>query len=141
MGDNSQFQYGQDPAGYRATPTIDNPQYQPYYGEDFVPEEVQRWNWGAFMYSFIWGMGNRAYMSLLVFVPLLGAAWPFVCGAIGNQWAWKSGHFKDLGTFLAVQETWNRAGFVGFIVMLITMFLSIMLFIIIFSVIGWRYFS
>jgi hypothetical protein len=82
-----------------------------------VPPEIRKWNWGAFMFNMFWGIGNKSYLALLCLIPCFGwFVWPFVCGALGNQWAWKTGEFKDVEQFMAVQRTWNRAGFVCFIV-------------------------
>ncbi|MDR2157133.1 MAG: hypothetical protein LBO81_05080 [Clostridiales Family XIII bacterium] len=110
--------------------------YNPYVAE--VPPEIKKWNWGAFMYSFMWGIGNHAYLALICLIPCFGTfVWPFVCGAIGNQWAWKSGEFKDVETFLAVQKTWSRAGIVGFIIVVG----FTLLYIILIAVIGSSLFS
>ncbi|MDR3072138.1 MAG: hypothetical protein LBU41_01455 [Clostridiales Family XIII bacterium] len=101
-----------------------------------MPPQVHKWNWGAFMYTYIWGVGNRAYLTLLCLVPLLNLVWPFVCGALGNQWAWKSGHFKDLKTFEATQETWNRAGFVAFLIAIAGLAILIVTLIVMVSIFG-----
>ncbi len=33
-----------------------------------VPKEIQGWNWGAFGFSWIWGIGNKVYIALLIIV-------------------------------------------------------------------------
>ena len=30
-----------------------------------VPQEVKGWNWGAFMFNVMWGIGNKTYLPLL----------------------------------------------------------------------------
>ncbi len=90
-----------------------NPNY------DIVPAEIKKWNWGAFMFNAFWGIGNSAYMALLALIPYFNFIWVFVCGAKGNEWAWKSGQFKSVDEFLTVQRTWNKAGYVYFIIMII----------------------
>jgi hypothetical protein len=100
---------GYDPNG----PATYAPVHNPYVNE--IPAEVRKWNWGAFALNVFWGIGNHAYLSLLCLIPYFNFVWMFICGAMGNRWAWKSGEFKDLETFLAVQKTWNRAGIVAFI--------------------------
>ncbi|QPQ24674.1 MULTISPECIES: hypothetical protein [Lonsdalea] len=40
-----------------------------------VPREVKGWNWGAFMFNIVWGVGNKTYLPLLCFVPLLNIVW------------------------------------------------------------------
>ncbi|MFV0412645.1 MAG: hypothetical protein ACK5L3_05135 [Oscillospiraceae bacterium] len=100
--------------------------YQGQYGGG-VPEEIKKWNWGAFMFNVYWGIGNRAYMALLCFVPLLNIVWPFICGIKGNEWAWEAGNYTDVATFRAVQDTWNRAGKIGFFIALgLTVFIVVM---------------
>ena len=86
---------------------------------DYVPSEIKKWNWGAFTFSIFWGIGNYNYLPLLCLIPFFNFIWIFVCGAKGNEWAWKSGKFNNVEDFLAVQETWSRAGFVSFIISLI----------------------
>ncbi|MBV7391096.1 MULTISPECIES: ribonuclease G [Enterococcus] len=84
-----------------------------------VPQEVKGWNWGAFMYNIMWGIGNKTYLPLLCLIPLFNLVWIFICGFKGNEWAWQKGDYKDVETFLAVQKTWSRAGLVQFIVAII----------------------
>lgn len=103
-----------------------------HYDPNFVPEEVKGWNWGAFVFNIGWGIGNKAYLALLCLIPGLNIIWVFVCGAKGNEWAWKSGQYQDVATFKAVQETWNRAGLVMFginiALMLIMLFFMVIMF-------------
>lgn len=85
-----------------------------------VPEEVKGWNWGAFMYSILWGFGNKSYLPLLMLIPVFNIVWVFVVGLKGNEWAWKNGNYSDVATFNAVQATWNRAGFMMFMLVVIS---------------------
>ncbi|WP_379945753.1 ribonuclease G [Enterococcus devriesei] len=84
-----------------------------------IPQEIKGWNWGAFMYNVMWGIGNKTYLPLLCLVPIFNIVWIFVCGFKGNEWAWQKGDYEDVETFLAVQKTWNRAGLVNFIISII----------------------
>lgn len=88
-----------------------------------IPKEIKKWNWGAFQFSAFWGIGNKTYLPLLALIPIFNFIWMFVCGFKGNQWAWKKYEDKDLNTFLKVQETWNRAGFWGFIISILSFIL------------------
>ena len=81
-----------------------------------VPPEIKKWNWGAFTFNIVWGIGNYTYLPLLCLIPIINIIWIFVCGFKGNEWAWKSGKFTNIEDFLATQETWSRAGFIYFIV-------------------------
>lgn len=82
--------------------------------EDETP--IKGWNWGAFMFNWVWGIGNGTYWPLLTFVPFLSIIWPFVCAIKGNEWAYMSGQFKSVSEFNAVQKSWNKAGLVSFAV-------------------------
>lgn len=87
--------------------------------DDSKINEIKGWNWGAFAYNWMWGIGNKTYLPLLCLIPVFNLVWMFVCGAKGNEWAWRDGDYKDVETFKAVQRTWNRAGFVQFIVAIV----------------------
>ena len=98
------------------------------YSNQEVPQEIKKWNWGAFMYNIFWGIGNKCYLPLLCLVPILQIVWIFVCGAKGNEWAWKKGDYKNPEEFLLVQSTWSRAGFVAFIVVIVAILLEVLFF-------------
>ena len=55
-----------------------------------VPPELDRWNWGAFFLTWIWGIGNNTFIALLMFVPVVNMVMPFVLGVKGSAWAWRN---------------------------------------------------
>jgi len=72
-----------------------------------IPPELNRWNWGAFLLNWIWGVGNGTFIALLVFVPFLGILiMPFVLGAKGSAWAWRNGRWDSVEHFKRVQRLW-----------------------------------
>lgn len=75
-----------------------------------VPPQVQGWNWGAFLLSWIWGIGNNALLALLVFVPFFGFVWWFVVGAKGSEWAWRNKRWDSVAHFQATQRRWAKWG-------------------------------
>lgn len=79
-------------------------------GADQIPVEATRWNWGAFLLTWIWGIGNQVWISLLMFIPFFNLIWWIVLGAKGSQWAWKKGHWKDVAHFKRVQRNWAIVG-------------------------------
>lgn len=93
-----------------------------------TPKEVRGWNWGAFMFNWIWGIGNKTYLPLLNLIPLVNIVWIFVTGFKGNEWAWQKSDYEDVETFKKVQESWNRAGLVQFIVYIIVLVLYFIFF-------------
>ena len=64
-----------------------------------IPPELDRWNWGAFLLNWIWGVGNNTYIALLTFVPFVGIVMPFVLGAKGSRWAWRNGRWDNVEHF------------------------------------------
>jgi hypothetical protein len=72
-----------------------------------VPAEIDRWNWGAFLLNWIWGVGNNTFIALLTFIPIFGiVVMPFVLGAKGSRWAWRNGRWDSLEHFKRTQRLW-----------------------------------
>ena len=88
-----------------------------------IPAEVDRWNWGAFLLTWIWGVGNGVLVSLLVFIPFFGILiMPFVLGAKGSAWAWRSRRWDSIEHFKQAQRAWaiwGAALWVGGIVLIV----------------------
>jgi hypothetical protein len=94
--------------------------------EAFVPIEILHWNWGAFLLTWIWGLGNKVYISLLSFVPIIGMFIPFLLGWKGNEWAWKNKKWENVEHFKKVQKKWL---FGGIVISLVGMIASVLVFI------------
>jgi len=91
-----------------------------------VPPGLGEWNWGGFLLTWIWGIGNNVWWSFLVFVPYLGAmVIPWVLAFKGNEWAWQNKRWESIEHFQKVQRTWTKWGF-G-ITIVATLLLAIML--------------
>lgn len=73
-----------------------------------VPAEVDKWNWGAFLLSWIWGIGNNTYIAFLMFVPFVNIVMPFVLGAKGSIWAWRNKRWESVEHFRRVQRKWSQ---------------------------------
>ena len=84
-----------------------------------IPPELDRWNWGAFLLNWIWGVGNNTYIALLMFVPFVGLVMPFVLGAKGSRWAWRNGRWDSVEHFKRVQRLWAIWGVVILICFLV----------------------
>jgi len=85
-----------------------------------IPPELDRWNWGAFLLNWIWGIGNNTYIALLTLVPFVGFVMPFVLGAKGSRWAWRNGRWDSVEHFRRVQRLWAIWGaviLVGFLLL------------------------
>jgi Cytochrome oxidase complex assembly protein 1 len=77
-----------------------------------IPAEIDRWNWGAFLLNWIWGVGNNTFIALLTFFPFVGLVMPFVLGAKGSRWAWRNGRWDSVEHFKRVQRLWAIWGVV-----------------------------
>ena len=77
-----------------------------------IPAEIKRWNWGAFLLNWIWGIGNQTYIALLALIPGFGFIWMLVLGAKGNAWAWRNGRWDSVEHFKRVQRRWAIWGLV-----------------------------
>lgn len=77
-----------------------------------IPKEVKRWNWGAFWLTWIWGIFNGVYISLLGLIPIINIFMSFYLGAKGNELAWKSRYWHREIDFLKEQKKWVIAGWI-----------------------------
>ena len=80
-----------------------------------IPQELDRWNWGAFFLNWIWGIGNATPIALLTFVPGLGFIMMFVLGLRGSRWAWRNKRWDGVEHFKRVQRKWAIAGLIVWI--------------------------
>lgn len=83
----------------------------------YVPNEIKGWNWGAFFFSWIWGICNGVYWPLVLIVvnliPTIGGVlsligW-IILGINGNEWAWKGKNWSSIDEFKRVQHKWAIA--------------------------------
>ena len=72
-----------------------------------VPAEIDRWNWGAMLLNWVWGIGNNTWIALLMFVPFANMVMPFVLGAKGSVWAWRNKRWDSIEHFKRVQRLWT----------------------------------
>ena len=77
-----------------------------------VPPELMGWNWGAFLLTWIWGVGNNVWLALiaLVPVPLVGLAMSIILGLKGNEWAWQNKRWDSIEQFRRTQRKWMYWG-------------------------------
>ncbi len=74
--------------------------------------ELDKWSWGAFFLTWIWGLGNRVYIALLVFVPGVNIIMLGVLGMNGNAWAWRARQWDNIEQFKRSQRKWAIAGLI-----------------------------
>ncbi len=85
-----------------------------------IPPEIKQWNWGALGLGWIWGIYHRVWISLLVFIPIVGFIFMFVLAYKGNEWAWKKEKYLSVEDFLARQKKWKPWGIAFFILILLS---------------------
>jgi hypothetical protein len=74
------------------------------------PEEIKRFNWGALLLSWVWGIRYGVWSAFLVFIPFVGWIVPLILGFKGNEWAYKKNPGFGVDKFLSSQRKWTIAG-------------------------------
>ncbi|KYH35528.1 hypothetical protein CLTEP_04670 [Clostridium tepidiprofundi DSM 19306] len=77
-----------------------------------VPANVNKWNWGAFWLTWIWGIFNKSYIALLSLLPILNFIMPFYLGFKGNELAWRNNEWYDVEELHKTQKKWSIAGWI-----------------------------
>lgn len=98
-----------------------------------VPDEIQGWNWGAFLLPGLWCLPNHVWIGLIAwadptFIISLGIPWltmAIILGVKGNEWAWKSRRWRSIAEFKAHQRAWAVVGFAIIILSLLAFLLII----------------
>jgi serine/threonine protein kinase len=97
-----------------------------------VPDEIQGWNWGAFLLPGLWCLTNHVWIGLLSWLDLsvitfgmTSAVMGVILGAKGNEWAWKSRRWSSVAAFKAHQRAWAIAAFIIWGVILLLVLLLI----------------
>jgi hypothetical protein len=91
---------------------------------------VRKWNWGAFLLSWIWGLGNKTYIALLCLIPVVNLVMIFILGARGSEWAWKNRKWESEGQFTRIQGLWTAFGlglYVGYTVALVLLIVALVI--------------
>lgn len=87
--------------------------------DSIIKKEVKKWNWGAFLLTFIWGVGNGVYVSLLAMIPGINLIMAVVLGIKGNEWAWRKNKCLTITEFKKQQRLWAKWGVVSIIIITI----------------------
>ena len=111
-----------DLPSYNTHSSSSEPQQQPAYQQPSsvtggVPDEIKKWNWGAFCFNWLWGVFNGVYWPLVLiivnFIPYVGSLISLACcivlGVNGSEWAWKAKSWSSVEEFKRVQHKWAVA--------------------------------
>lgn len=103
------------------------------YPYEVMPEECpleSRFNWGAFVFGFLWAVFNGMPWTILLWIIfgtvtvlledivhsdiqiICTLVLSFIFGFWGNRWAWKYKKWKSVKQFKLVQRRWKQAGFI-----------------------------
>lgn len=86
------------------------------FSQPELPNELRGWNWGAFFFTWIWGIGNNVLIALLALVPGIHLIMMIVLGVKGNEWAWQNKRWDSVDHFKRVQHRWAVVGVVLFVI-------------------------
>jgi len=78
--------------------------------EIVIPPGVKGWSWGAFFLTWVWGIGNRTWISFLTLIPYVGFVVAIMLGIKGREWAWRNKRWESLEHFQRVQKRWSFWG-------------------------------
>jgi hypothetical protein len=74
--------------------------------EAVLKVELTKWNWGAFLLTWIWGLSHGYPRSLLTWIPFYGLYEWYRLGRYGNKIAWATNRWKTVDAFRAAQRKW-----------------------------------
>ena len=92
---------------------------------ELVPDEVKKWNWGAFLLCPIWSVSNNVFIGLLSIIPFVGFVVAIILGAKGSDLAWQKKQWESIEHFQQVQRKWAIGGIVVAIPFTILLIISI----------------
>ena len=76
-------------------------------------DELDKFNWGAFLWTWIWALGHRAWVWALVgLIPIVGN---FVLGFKGNKLAWENGNYASKEELRQKERRWVWAYLIFFV--------------------------
>ncbi|MBV1921270.1 MAG: hypothetical protein KUG73_11355 [Pseudomonadales bacterium] len=71
------------------------------------PDGIKGWSWGAFILGWVWAIGNRTWVGLLVLIPYVGPIFSIILGIKGREWAWQNKRWDSIEHFNDVQAKWS----------------------------------
>lgn len=101
---------------------------------DMDPENLHSFNFGAFIFGWLWGICNGVYIALLTLVPAINLIMSIVLGVKGNEWAWeKQKSTTTPESFVQSQKRWSKAALIVLVISFALIILYILLFALLFS--------
>lgn len=111
------------------------------------PPDLNRWNWGAFAFSWLWAISHNLWLFVVIGfilwglgVGLIVGGSPFfyvtffgmvamgsVLGAAGNRMAWQARRFSGRDEFVECQQVWEAWAIVGAILWVLQVIAGVMM--------------
>ncbi len=76
------------------------------------PDDIKRWNWGAFGASWLWGLFNETFIALFGLIPGVNLIISIYLGAKGNELAWRNKRWTGKNEFWKAQKRWAKYGWI-----------------------------
>lgn len=103
---------------------IDNFGVENTYSQAEIDKELDKWNWGAFLCSWIWAVYHKIYWPLAIIIigciPYIGQVATIVLavylGFTGSAKAWASGRYANFDLFMLAQKKWAIVGVFLFVI-------------------------
>lgn len=90
-----------------------------------VPEEIKHWNWGAFIFGWIWGVANDVWIAFLTLIPVVNLVMMVYLGVKGNELAWRKRKWESVEKFHQSQKKWAVAVVVYLSLVLVICFVNV----------------
>ncbi len=116
---------------------VANKNMSAYANSISLSKELKKFNWGAFCFTWIWGIKNNVPVAMLGIVFLLAVlAKPIIgimlsilfsywLGKKGNELAWASGKYTNIKKFQVTQQKWSALGLIAIWVLLFIIVLAL----------------
>lgn len=107
----------------RPTPAAQNYGQENTYSQAEIDRTIEKWNWGAFFCTWLWGVFHKMYWPLAIIIisgiPYIGQVCSLcLCvymGLKGSRIAWNSGKYSDFDAYKKAQRNWAIGGLVWFL--------------------------
>lgn len=102
---------------------IEKPENNSGRDEDAPSDIAKKFNWGAFLFNWVWGIRYKKWILLLVLLftfvlppygLIVSLIFSIFAGINGNRWAWAEVQYKDAEDFHLAQKAWVKAWFILF---------------------------
>lgn len=118
----NQKQQPQDDYTQERNVKVDNYGQANEFSQSEIDKEIEKWNWGAFFCSWLWGAFNGIYWPLFIIliagIPYVGQVCSLcLCvylGLNGSKMAWRTGKYRNFEQFKNAQKNWAIGGIIWF---------------------------